>query len=60
MFHLLSDDPDGPARCWTSTGTLIRIAQAVCLRPFDNMNTDYLRLDRITYAYHPSRPHFIL
>jgi hypothetical protein len=29
IFHLLSDDPDGPARCWAVTGLLLRMAQSV-------------------------------
>ena len=42
MFHLLSDDPDGPARCWASTGTLIRIAQAVRPHPFGDITLTLL------------------
>jgi hypothetical protein len=29
IFHLFSDDPDGPARCWGTTGLLLRMAQSV-------------------------------
>ena len=54
MFHLLSDDPDGPARCWATTGVVIRMAQAV--RPYlsDDINSYSLRPDRATCAYSPS------
>lgn len=55
MFHLLSDDPDGPARCWACTGTLIRIAQAVRSHLFVIINSHHPWPDRIMYAYYPSR-----
>ena len=29
LFHLYSDDPDGPARCWATVGLLLRMAQSV-------------------------------
>ena len=50
MFHLLSDDPDGPARCWASTGTLIRIAQAV--RPHPLMILILIIRDQIGLCTH--------
>ncbi|KAG8872156.1 hypothetical protein FRC20_009718 [Serendipita sp. 405] len=30
-FHLFSDDPDGPARSWATTGLLLRMAQSTGL-----------------------------
>ncbi|PVG02755.1 hypothetical protein CPB86DRAFT_780172 [Serendipita vermifera] len=45
IFHLFCDDPDGPARCWATTGLLLRMAQSVydIVSTIEDRNTSLLQ-----------------
>lgn len=51
LFHLFSDDPDGPSRCWGITGLVLRLAQSVGLHRkntvFEQNPKEYTRRSRL-------------